>query len=627
MLTPGTVLQGRYHILKTLRIGGMGAVYLAQDTRLANRQVAVKEMIPFPNASPAEQAQARQQFQREASILASLDHPNLPRVYDYFTEGAKCYLVMDYIDGETLEDILNRTSGFLPESQVLNWAVQLCDVLSYLHNRQPPVIFRDLKPSNIMVDRRGTVKLIDFGIARLFKPEKATDTVAFGTVGYAPPEQYGKGQTDARSDIYALGATLHHLLTKRDPTQIPPFSFPSVRSVNSKVSEALDHAILRAVEPDPNRRWQSAQEMKQALVGPLVATKVAWSRVMIGIGLVFLLLIMGALGSYWLHPWLPIEIPIASPAGTTKVTAVPISTSLSPPLITASNVARLTDLVELNQEAFDLAWSSEGRVLALAMANGVAIYEPAAITQTNFITMTAPLALAFSQDNRLLATGSTDNLVRLWDASSGDVLLQFQGHAAPVTDVAFDRNGQLLASSSEDNSVRVWDMVRRVEQYHLEGHSDWVLGITFSPDGRWLASGSRDHSVRLWNMKNGTAVHTFHGHAESVTSVAIAPDNRLLVSGSEDGTIRLWDIKELTEMRVLLGHLAGITDVAFSPDGRLLASGSRDNTVRIWDVEAGVELRTLKGHTGEVLSVTFAPDGRWLASAGSDGIVRMWGVQ
>ena len=266
MLLSNTILQGRYTILKTLGRGGMGAVYLAQDIRLANRPVAVKEMIPDPSASPAEQAQAQQQFQWEASTLASLNHPNLPRVSDNFTQGGKHYLVMDYVDGETLEAVLNRTPGFFLESQVLNWATQLCDVLTYLHSRQPPVIFRDLKPGNIMVDRSGTVKLIDFGIARLFDPRKQTDTLRMGTMGYAPPEQYaGKGQTDTRSDIYSLGATLHHLLTKRDPGQTP-FSFSSVRSLNSAVSPHVEAAIMRSLAHDRSHRFQSVLEMKQAML-------------------------------------------------------------------------------------------------------------------------------------------------------------------------------------------------------------------------------------------------------------------------------------------------------------------------------------------------------------------------
>ena len=271
MLAPSSVLQSRYRIIRTLGVGGMGAVYLAQDTRLASRQVAVKEMVPDPTASAAERMQAQQLFQQEASILASLDHPNLPRVYDYFSESGNHYLVMDYIDGETLEEILNGTPGFLPEGQVLDWAKQLADVLTYLHSRQPPVIFRDLKPGNIMVDRSGEVKLIDFGIARFFKPGKPTDTLKMGTTGYAPPEQYaGQGQTDARSDIYSLGATLHHLLTRRDPTQHPPFSFDTAppRGLNPTISPHVEAAITRALAYDRSQRFQSASEMKRALLPP-----------------------------------------------------------------------------------------------------------------------------------------------------------------------------------------------------------------------------------------------------------------------------------------------------------------------------------------------------------------------
>ena len=272
MLSPGTILQGRYNIQGTLGRGGMGAVYLAQDMRLGNRPVAVKEMIPDPSASPVEQAQAQRQFQQEASMLASLDHPNVPRVSDHFTERGKHYLVMDYVDGDTLEEIMSRTPGFLPESQVLNWGSQLCDVLTYLHSRQPPVIFRDLKPVNVMVDSSGTVKLIDFGIARVFKPGKTTDTLKMGTMGYAPPEQYaGKGQTDVRSDIYSLGATLHHLLTRRDPTQYPPFTFNTAppRSLNSAVSPHVEAAILKALAHDHTQRFQTAAEMKRALSGKM----------------------------------------------------------------------------------------------------------------------------------------------------------------------------------------------------------------------------------------------------------------------------------------------------------------------------------------------------------------------
>lgn len=267
MLSANISLGGRYLILQQIGKGGMGAVYKAADTHLGRKIVAVKELSESGLISLADKQQARQAFEQEAAMLGRLHHPNLPRVSDHFSDGGRQYLVMDFIDGKTLEDWLAATSGPFDVKQVMDWANQLCDVLDYLHSQQPPVVFRDLKPGNIMLDNHGAIKLIDFGIARLFKAGKASDTMSFGTAGYAPPEQYGKGQTDARSDIYALGATLHHLLTGRDPGS-SPFTFPPVRSLNSRVPEAIERAIMKAVEQDTARRWQNARQMKQALTGP-----------------------------------------------------------------------------------------------------------------------------------------------------------------------------------------------------------------------------------------------------------------------------------------------------------------------------------------------------------------------
>jgi formylglycine-generating enzyme required for sulfatase activity len=273
MLASGTMLQGRYRIIRQIGGGGQALVYLAEDTNRGGLR-AIKELIHDPNASPQERQAAYDQFEREAQILFMLNHPNLVQVWGHFRVGDKAYLVMDYIDGQTLQGIVDQTAGFLPEAAVLRWAGQLCDVLDYLHGQRPPVIFRDLKPSNVMLDRSDTVKLIDFGIVRLFKPGKKTDTLRMGTMGYAPPEQYeGKGQTDARSDIYSLGATLHQLLTKRDPTQHTPFSFDTAppHSLNPTVSPHVEAAITKALAYDCVHRFQSASEMKQALMGAVRA--------------------------------------------------------------------------------------------------------------------------------------------------------------------------------------------------------------------------------------------------------------------------------------------------------------------------------------------------------------------
>jgi serine/threonine-protein kinase len=203
-------------------------------------------------------------FLQEAQILGRLDHVNLPRVVDFFSETDRHYLVMDFIEGETLERLLGERSTPFSEADVLGWAGQLCDVLAYLHSQNPLVIFRDLKPGNIMLARDGRLKLIDFGIARLFKPGKSTDTHRLGTPGYAPPEQYGQGQTDARSDIYALGVTLYELLTRYDPTA-QPFVLPKLRQLNPNVSARTEAAIERAIRADPTQRFQAVIEMRRFL--------------------------------------------------------------------------------------------------------------------------------------------------------------------------------------------------------------------------------------------------------------------------------------------------------------------------------------------------------------------------
>jgi len=266
LLAPNALLQSRYVITRKLGQGGMGAVYQAQDARLQGKQWAVKEMSGAQLADPAERANAVAAFQREAQLLAMLDHTNLPKVADYFEEGGKQYLVMDFVDGQTLEQIVAATPGFIPEPTILVWAEQLCDVLEYLHMRQPPIIFRDLKPANIMLTREGKIKLIDFGIARFFKAGKTKDTAAYGTMGYAAPEQFGTGQTDARSDIYGLGVTLHYLLTKFDPS-LSPFNLPPVRNINPLVSPQTEAVIMRAMKAAAAERFQTTREVKKTLCG------------------------------------------------------------------------------------------------------------------------------------------------------------------------------------------------------------------------------------------------------------------------------------------------------------------------------------------------------------------------
>ncbi|HKO25282.1 MAG TPA: protein kinase, partial [Chloroflexota bacterium] len=261
-LSSATVGRGRYVIDHLVGRGGMSAVYVARDTHVSGRLVAVKEMVD-QFADPQERLAAERDFAREADLLATLRHPAIPAIYDRFSENSRHLLVMEYIAGENLEQML-ATRGPIDEDQVRAWASEMCSVLAYLHAQRPPVVFRDLKPGNIIVQPDGRVRLIDFGIARLFKPQQKADTTALGTSGYASPEHY-TGQTDARSDIYSLGATMHHLLTGRDPSRFPPFQFPPVRDLNPAVSAEMAAIVERAVRTDREQRFATADEMREAL--------------------------------------------------------------------------------------------------------------------------------------------------------------------------------------------------------------------------------------------------------------------------------------------------------------------------------------------------------------------------
>ncbi len=277
-LTAGQVLQQRYQVLGILGVGGMSAVYQARDMRFPNvtKLCAIKEMINLA-PDPQLRALAIQNFEREANILATLSHPAIPRVYDYFSEHNRSYLVLEFVDGSDLEAYLAQHEGLLAPDKVLDWAIQLCEVLHYLHTYKPPIVFRDMKPSNVMLDKHNQIRLVDFGIAKLFQAgQKGT---MIGTEGYSPPEQY-RGVAEPRGDLYALGATLHHLLTKQDPRLEPPFSFHDrpIQKANPNVSEGFVAVIMRALEYEIEKRWGSAQEMQRALEALRTPTPVVVSE-------------------------------------------------------------------------------------------------------------------------------------------------------------------------------------------------------------------------------------------------------------------------------------------------------------------------------------------------------------
>ena len=278
-LKAGEVLRGRYKIRRIIGQGGMGSIYLADDLRLEGRLCALKEVEHDRTLQADLLRQAREQFLREATVLARLDHPNLPKVSDFFSIGGRDYLAMDFVPGKDLRTLMveaRQANTFLSENDVLSWANQLADALTYLHRQDPPILHRDIKPSNLKLTPSGLLKLVDFGLVKLLAPGEVTITIlqGQGSALYTPLEQYGgdSGHTDSRSDIYAFGTTLYHLLTNTPPTDarerfLHPESLVPPRQINPEISSRSEKAILWAMSLHPSDRPQTVDIFRQALLG------------------------------------------------------------------------------------------------------------------------------------------------------------------------------------------------------------------------------------------------------------------------------------------------------------------------------------------------------------------------
>jgi len=278
-LKTGDVLRGRYRILKIIGQGGSGSIYLADDIRLSGRQCALKEVEHNSNLPEDLIKEARDQFLREATVLARLDHPNLPKVSDFFSTGARDYLVMDYVPGEDLRTIMlkaKQKNQFLSEIDVLSWISQLSDALIFLHEQESPILHRDIKPSNLKLTPSGLLKLVDFGLVKIAAPGEVTITIVQGqgTALYTPLEQYGgdQGHTDVRTDIFSMGSTMYHLLTNTPPTDarqrfLNPDSLKSPRSINPDISMRTEKCILWAMNLHPDERPVNVSNFRQALFG------------------------------------------------------------------------------------------------------------------------------------------------------------------------------------------------------------------------------------------------------------------------------------------------------------------------------------------------------------------------
>jgi WD40 repeat protein len=580
MLTPNSLLAGRYRIMRAVGSGGQGTVYEAVDERL-NRVVALKE------AAAAEES-THAVLEGEARLLAKLDkHPSLPVVFDYFSSSESQFIVMEYVPGKNLAQLLKERRKPFPVAQVLAWAEELLSALGFLHSRTPPIIHRDVKPHNLKQGERGGVVLLDFGLA---KDQGVGSLVAGFTLAYAPPEQLQGMRTDARSDLYSLAASLYELSTNVRPTD----ALTRAASVGEGLGDLLRPA--HEVNPEAPAGFSAALARAMSLERDLrPASAAEFLRI---------------LRSDPQPPDMPDEDEITTLKGET------------PPEDRAAGgrPVKYGILGRADGYILSVAFSPDGGFVAAGCWDmTIRLWSTTTGEMRVMGRCDGPVAsVAFSPDGRLLASASSD--IRLWNVQSGGVIRHLNQSGFCV---AFSPDGRKLAwgskaPSADEGAICVWDLDE--DQPVVLGLCErWVRSLSFSPDNRSIVSGSWNgaDSVCLWDVaaRRFKSLGCCH---DGANSVAFSHGGGYVASAGR--LITLVNIGA-GEARTVGAQEDGLSSVAFSPDDGYLASGGR--AVCLWDTRTGGK-RTLGGCDERINAVAYSPDGLSVATGGNDKTVRLW---
>ncbi|ABG52742.1 serine/threonine protein kinase with WD40 repeats [Trichodesmium erythraeum IMS101] len=591
------LLRERYRPIKPIGRGGFGRTFFAVDEdKPSHPPCVIKQFLPQNTGDPKKAAEL---FQQEAVRLDELGkHPQIPELLAHFEQDNYQYLVQEFIDGSNLaqESIKN---GPFDSNQIQQMLNELLPVLKFIHEQK--VIHRDLKPENIIcrsstpetigwMTNTNKLVLVDFGAAKVITGTSLMQPgTIIGSPEYVAPEQL-RGHAIFASDIYSLGVTCIYLLT-----QISPFDLFDVMAdkwvwrdylnqpFNSKLGKVIDKMLMT----NPQIRYQSALEVMKEL-NPTQA-----------------------------FPTAPNTFPPT--ASTTK-------RSTSSPIPNRPTMATYTSPKQPTKQ------STNSITAPPYVIQPTVLPQPQQSTWKCVLTLTGHFdsvnSVAFSPDNQILASGSRDKTIEIWDMTKGKRWFTLTGHGNSVSSVAFSPDNQMLASGSRDKTIEIWDMKKGKRWFTLLGHSDWVDTVAFSPDNQMLASGGRDRAIEIWNLQKARRWFTLAGHQDRVYTVAFNKDGGILASGGRDQTIKIWDLQKAKELFSIQGHSDWVRSLSFSPDGGVLGSGSRDGTVKLWQVYGGELISTpiqhLKYGVSDVLSVGFSPNGKIVAAGYRNGVINLW---
>jgi len=561
------ILRGHYRVIKLLGEGGFGRTYIAEDIDKLNEYCVVKQFTANVQGTGALN-KATQLFEQEARQLQQLGkHPQIPTLYAYFEEGKQLFLVQEYIEGETLSQLVEK-QGVWTESQVKQLLEDLLPVLKFVHEQK--VIHRDIKPDNI-IQRRGDecFVLIDFGVAKQLSTTVLQTTVGtrIGADGFAAIEQMQGGEAYPASDLFGLGVTCFYLLTEVHPYDLfleegYGWTRNWEQHLKQSISQELKQVLTKLLQKDVQQRYQSVSDILTALRS---------------------------------HSTKSYQTPKSSPVyQNPKPTSVskPSQTLASP--VSWKNATCVGTLTGHSHWVDSLAFSPNGRILGSLSYCGNTIILWDITTQTQISTFPSNSSYVWQivglQDCQISAKNRNEhmvfkNLIKPRNyARSHEGNISATGNVSNTILLDYNRilprweNLQTLSIIPAVNNIRT----PRKFPIFLKGHSGRVYSVAFSPDGCTLASGSYDQTIKLWDMETHREIATLKGHSNTIDSVAFSPDAQMLASGSDDKTVKLWDVKTQTEITTLKGHSDQVKYVAFSPDGNTLASGSYDKTIKLW---------------------------------------------